>query len=262
MELNLNGKTALVSASTSGIGYAIAAQLLEDGARVIINGRSEATVMQAVAALNERFGAGRALPLVADLSIAGGEAAAAAQYPQIDILINNMGTYALSDFFNTSDADWERMFNTNVWSGVRLARTYMKSMLARGHGRVIFISSEVALTPMASMAHYSASKATQLSISRSLAELTKGTAVTVNSVLPGPTETESLKGFITSVNPDLAYADAERKFMSENRPSSLIYRLAKPSEVANVVAFLASERAAVINGAAIRAEGGTVPTIA
>jgi len=261
MELNLSGKTALVSASTSGIGYAIAVQLLEDGARVIVNGRSETTVTHAVAALTERFGPGRALPLVADVSIAGSENVAAAKYPEIDILVNNMGSYALSDFFSTNDEDWERMFNTNVWSGVRLARTYMKSMLERGHGRVIFISSEVALTPMASMAHYSASKATQLSISRSLAELTKGTAVTVNSVLPGPTETETLKGFIESVNPGLAYADAERKFMNENRPSSLIYRLAKPSEVANVVAFLASDRAAVINGAAIRAEGGTVQTI-
>src|SRR5262249_16667398 len=123
-------------------------------------------------------------------------------------------------------------------------------------------SSEVALTPMAAMAHYSASKATQLSIARSLAELTKGTAVTVNSVLPGPTETESLKAFIESVHPQLAYADAERKFIVQNRPSSLIYRLAKPEEIANVVAFLASDRAAAINGAAIRAEGGTVPTIA
>ncbi len=262
MNLDLQGKTALVSASTAGIGHAIAVQLLEDGANVIINGRSEAGVAQAVAALNHRFGAGRALPLVADMSVAGSEQVAAARYPQVDILVNNMGTYALSDFFATSDADWQRMFEVNVWSGVRLARTYMKGMLERGHGRVIFISSEVALTPMAAMAHYSASKATQLSISRSLAELTKGSRVTVNSVLPGPTETESLKGFIASVNPELSYAEAETKFMAENRPSSLIYRLAKPHEVANVVAFLASERAAVINGAAIRAEGGTVPTIA
>ena len=264
MDLNLQGKTALVSASTSGIGYAVAAQLLEDGASVIVNGRSAATVKRAVAALGARFGAspGRLLPLVADMSVAGSEMAAAAAYPQVDILVNNMGSYALSDFFSTTDEAWQAMFETNVWSGVRLARAYMKGMLERGHGRVIFISSEVALTPMAAMAHYSASKATQLSISRSLAELTKGTAVTVNSVLPGPTETESLKGFIESVNPGLAYADAERKFMQENRPSSLIYRLAKPAEVANVVAFLASERAAVINGAAIRAEGGTVQTIA
>jgi 3-oxoacyl-[acyl-carrier protein] reductase len=262
MNLNLQGKTALVSASTAGIGHAIAVQLLEDGANVIINGRSEAGVAQAVAALNQRFGAGRALPLVADMSVAGSEQAAAARYPAVDILVNNMGTYALSDFFATSDEDWQRMFEVNVWSGVRLARTYMKGMLERGHGRVIFISSEVALTPMAAMAHYSASKATQLSISRSLAELTKGSRVTVNSVLPGPTETESLQGFISSVNPDLSYAEAEKKFMAENRPSSLIYRLAKPHEVANVVAFLASERAAVINGAAIRAEGGTVQTIA
>jgi 3-oxoacyl-[acyl-carrier protein] reductase len=262
MDLNLKGKTALVSASTSGIGYAIASQLLEDGARVIVNGRSELTVAKAVTTLNQRFPGTRALPLVADMSIPGSEQIAQASFPEIDILVNNMGTYALSDFFGTSDADWQHMFEVNVWSGVRLARTYMKSMLERGQGRVIFISSEVALTPMAAMAHYSASKATQLSISRSLAELTKGTAVTVNSVLPGPTETESLKGFIESVNPTLPYAEAERKFITENRPSSLIYRLAKPAEVANVVAFLASGRAAVINGASIRVEGGTVQTIA
>jgi 3-oxoacyl-[acyl-carrier protein] reductase len=262
MNLNLTGKLALVTASTAGIGHAIAKQLLEDGAQVIINGRDVAVVNRAVDELNKQFAGNRALPLAADFSVAGNEKIAAATYPQIDILVNNLGTYALSDFFETSDEDWERMFNINVWSGVRLARTYMKLMLQRGHGRVIFISSEVALTPMAAMAHYSASKATQLSISRSLAELTKGTAVTVNSVLPGPTETENLKAFIRSVNPDSSYVEAERKFMAENRPSSLIYRLAKPAEVANVVAFLASDRAAVINGASIRAEGGTVQTIA
>lgn len=262
MNLDLAGKTALVSASTSGIGLAIAMQLMEDGARVIINGRNADTVAQRVSELNQRFGGGQAVPLVADISQPGGEKIAAAAYPDVDILVNNMGTYELSDFFSTSDEAWQQMFETNVWSGVRLARTYMKAMLERGQGRVIFISSEVALTPMASMAHYSASKATQLSISRSLAELTKGTAVTVNAVLPGPTETESLKAFIETVNPGVSYAEAERKFMAENRPSSLIYRLAKPAEVANVVAFLASERAAVINGAAIRAEGGTVQTIA
>ncbi|WP_338767730.1 SDR family oxidoreductase [Massilia sp. METH4] len=262
MQLDLNDKTALVSASTSGIGFAIADQLLQEGATVIVNGRSEATVAKAMTALRDRHGADRVLPLAIDLSVAGAEQEAAERYPRVDILVNNMGTYALSDFFETSDEDWQRMFDTNVWSGVRLARTYMKGMLERGTGRVVFISSEVALTPMAAMAHYSASKATQLSISRSLAELTKGTAVTVNAVLPGPTETESLKSFIESVNPGLPYAEAERKFMSENRPSSLIYRLAKPEEVANVVAFLASPRAAVVNGAAIRAEGGTVPTIA
>lgn len=262
MNLHLTGKTALVSASTSGIGYAIAAQLLDDGANVIINGRNQETVTTAAKPLAERFGERRVLPLVADLSTASGAAQASAMYPDVDILVNNMGTYALSDFFDTSDADWQRMFEVNVWSGVRLARQYMKAMLERGQGRVIFISSEVALTPMAAMAHYSASKATQLSISRSLAELTKGTAVTVNAVLPGPTETESLKEFIGSVNPTLSYDEAERKFMAENRPSSLIGRLVKPAEIANVVAFLSSDRAAAINGAAIRAEGGTVPTMA
>ncbi len=154
MELNLTGKTALVSASSSGIGYAIAEQLLEDGATVIINGRSEDAVNRATTVLNAKYGAGRALPLTADMGVAGGEKVAAAAYPSVDILVNNLGSYALSDFFSTEDEDWQRMFDINVWSGVRLARTYMKGMLERGHGRVIFISSEVALAPMASMAHY------------------------------------------------------------------------------------------------------------
>ncbi|MFL6708281.1 MAG: SDR family NAD(P)-dependent oxidoreductase [Massilia sp.] len=261
MQLNLNGKTALVSASTAGIGRAIATALLEEGATVIINGRSEASVAAAVAELAERFGKERVLPLAADFGVAGDEAVAAARYPQIDILVNNLGSYELSDFFETSDAAWQRMFDTNVWSGVRLARTYMKGMLERGHGRVIFISSEVGLTPSPAMAHYSASKATQLSISRSLAELTRGTAVTVNAVLPGPTETDSLKGFVQSVHPASPYDEAQRRFMQENRPDSLIARLALPEEVASVVAFIASDRAAVINGAAIRAEGGIVRTM-
>jgi len=261
-DLKLNGKLALVTASTSGIGYAIAGQLLEEGARVIVNGRSKETVAQALQQLGARFGADRVLPLVADVSRPGSEADALAAYGEIDILVNNAGMYELSDFFTTTDEAWQRMFETNVMSGVRLSRAYLGQMLKKGQGRVIFISSEVALTPMAAMAHYSASKATQLSIARSLAELTKGTAVTVNTVLPGPTETESLRAFIESVNPGVSYAEAERKFMAENRPGSLIGRLAKPAEVANVVTFLASERAAVINGAAIRAEGGTVQTIA
>jgi 3-oxoacyl-[acyl-carrier protein] reductase len=133
---------------------------VEDGANVIINGRNTTGVEQTVAALNKRFGGGRALPLVADMSVADSETIASDKYPAIDILVNNMGTYALSEFFSTSDEDWQRMFEVNVWNGVRLARTYMKGMLERGNGRVIFISSEVALTPMAAMAHYNASKAT------------------------------------------------------------------------------------------------------
>jgi 3-oxoacyl-[acyl-carrier protein] reductase len=261
MNLNLNGKTALVSASTSGIGHAIAAQLLEDGARVIVNGRSAASVTQVVENFNALHDGNRALPLVADLGVAGSEKIAAKAYPEIDILVNNLGIYELSDFFSTSDDDWRRLFEINVFSGVRLARTYMKAMLERRQGRVIFISSEVGVTPLAAMAHYSATKATQLSIARSLAELTKGTDVTVNSVLPGPTETENAKSFIQSVHPNLPLAEAERLFVTENRPSSLIRRLAKPSEIANIVAFLASDRAAVINGASIRAEGGIIPTM-
>lgn len=264
MDLNLQGKLALVSASTSGIGYAIAHQLLEDGASVIINGRSNVKVEETTAQLNAIHPGNRAYSLVADMTLQGSEKIAAKKFPDIDILVNSLGTYNLKDFFSSTDQDWTRMFEINVLSGVRLARTYMKGMLERGHGRIIFISSECAVTPMESMELYCASKAALLSLARGLANLTKGTTVTVNTVIPGPTETDSLKGFIEATYPDLSYADkeAELRFLREKRPHSLINRLAQPSEVANVVTFLSSGRASVMNGSIIRAEGGDIPTVA
>jgi 3-oxoacyl-[acyl-carrier protein] reductase len=182
------------------------------------------------------------------------------EIPTVDILVNNLGIYEAVDFFTETDESWQRLFETNIMSGVRLARHYLQGMLERGHGRVVFISSESGISPAPEMVHYSATKTMQLGISRSLAELTKGTSVTVNCVLPGPTRTEGVEKFIHDLFPDLAPEEGERRFMEENRPTSLINRLINPQEIGEIVAFLCSPRAAVINGSSIRAEGGLVRT--
>ena len=182
-------------------------------------------------------------------------------WPAVDILVNNLGIYEAIGFFDETDEAWQKMFEINIMSGVRLARHYLKGMLKRGHGRIVFISSESGVSPAPEMAHYSATKTMQLGIARSLAELTKGTKVTVNSVLPGPTRTEGVEKFIQDVFPGLAQTEAERRFIAENRPSSLIGRLIDPREIGDIVAFMCSARASVINGSCIRAEGGLVRTI-
>lgn len=259
MKLDINGKVALVTASSAGIGLEIARALATEGAKVIINGRTPASVAQAI----ESIGVPGAdlVPLVADNGIAQGCATTIAQWPQVDILVNNLGIYEAVGFFDESDESWQKLFEVNVMSGVRLARHYLQGMLTRGHGRVLFISSESGVSPAPEMAHYSATKTMQLGISRSLAELTKGTSVTVNAVLPGPTRTASVEKFIQDVFPGMAPAEAERRFMSENRPTSLINRLIDPKEIGEIVAFLCSPRASVINGSCIRAEGGLVRSV-
>ena len=259
MKLDIEGKTALVTASSGGIGLEIARSLAAEGARVIINGRTQANVEQAMGSIGV-LGA-ELIPLVADNGTAEGCATTIAQFPGVAILVNNLGIYEAVGFFDESDASWQQLFEINIMSGVRLARHYLQGMLNRGHGRVVFISSESAVSPAPEMAHYSATKTMQLGISRSLAELTKGTEVTVNCVLPGPTRTASVEKFIQDVFPDLPPAEAERRFMAENRPTSLINRLINPKEIGDIVAFLCSSRAAVINGSCIRAEGGLVRSV-
>lgn len=256
MKLDIEGKTALVTASSGGIGLEIARSLAAEGATVIINGRTPASVEQAIESLG---GAGAELiPLVADNGTDEGCATTLSQVPEVDILVNNLGIYEAVGFFDESDEDWRRLFEINIMSGVRLARHYLQGMLNRGHGRVVFISSESGMSPAPEMAHYSATKTMQLGISRSLAELTKGTQVTVNCVLPGPTRTPNVEKFMHDVFPDLAPAEAQRRFMSDNRPTSLINRLIDPKEIGDIVAFICSARASVINGSNIRAEGGLV----
>jgi Dehydrogenases with different specificities (related to short-chain alcohol dehydrogenases) len=199
--------------------------------------------------------------LVADNGTAGGCEETISRWPDVDILVNNLGIYEAVGFFEETDEAWLRLFEINIMSGVRLARHYLNGMLRRGSGRIVFISSESGISPAPEMAHYSATKTMQLGIARSLAELTKGTEVTVNSVLPGPTRTEGVEKFIQDLFPGLAPAEAEGRFISENRPTSLIGRLIDPKEIGNIVAFVCSARASVMNGSCIRAEGGLLRTV-
>jgi 3-oxoacyl-[acyl-carrier protein] reductase len=261
MNLELAGKTALVSASSGGIGLEIARSLAADGARVIVNGRTQKSVDAAVADIKAGLANADLVPLATDNGTAEGCAATIAAVPAVDILVNNLGIYEAVGFFDETDEAWQRLFEVNIMSGVRLSRHYLKGMLERGHGRVVFISSESGISPAPEMAHYSATKTMQLSIARSLAELTKNTNVTVNSVLPGPTRTPGVEEFIKSIYPGLSMKEAERQFIRENRPSSLIGRLIDPKEIGDTVAFVCSERASAINGSNIRAEGGLVRSV-
>lgn len=261
MDLQLKGKLALVTASTGGIGQAIAKSLAAEGARVIVNGRSSSTVEKTVAAIRADVPGAVLEPLAADAATAEGCEAILRAFPAVDVLVNNLGIYEAVGFLDETDEAWLRLFEVNILSGVRLARAYLPGMLKSGSGRIVFISSESAVSPAPEMAHYSATKTMQLSISRSLAELTKGTAVTVNTVLPGSTKTEGVDKFVQDLFPDLSPADAERRFMAENRPTSLIARLIVPAEIGDAVAFVCSPRASAINGAAIRVDGGLVRSV-
>ncbi|WP_165250074.1 SDR family NAD(P)-dependent oxidoreductase [Paludisphaera soli] len=261
MDLELSGKSALVTASSGGIGLAIAQALAAEGARVIINGRSEANVERAIRSIRERVPEAKLDLLAADAGTAEGCDAILQRLPEVDILVNNLGIYEAVGFLDETDDDWRRLFEVNILSGVRLARGYLPGMLARNTGRIVFVSSESAVSPAPEMAHYSATKTMQLSISRSVAELTKGTAVTVNTVLPGSTRTEGVDKFIRDLFPELDPSEAERRFMAENRPTSLISRLIDPAEIADLVAFVCSSRASAINGAALRVDGGLVRSI-
>lgn len=258
MDLGLQGKKALITASTGGIGFEIAKQLAYEGAEVIVNGRYDKTVKKAVDEISSQMPAGKVLPLIADNSTPKGFKSTIKQYPDIDILVNNLGIYESIDFFDTTDEHWQRLFDVNIQSGVRLSRHYLKRMLEKNTGRIVFISSESAVSPAPEMAHYSATKIMELGISRSLAELTKGSEVTVNAILPGSTRTEGVEKFIMEVFPDMDYEEAEKRFIKENRPNSLLGRLIRTEEVAALVTFVCSSRASAVNGASLRVDGGLI----
>jgi 3-oxoacyl-[acyl-carrier protein] reductase len=258
MDLKLKGKTALVTGSTGGIGMEIARYLAREEVSVIINGRTAETVSRACKDITSDYPKAKLIELVADNGTAEGYAKTIKEHPDIDILINNLGIYEVTDFFDTTDEQWYHLFEVNIMSGVRLGRHYLKRMLARNSGRVVFISSESSINPAPEMAHYSATKIMQLSISRSMAELTKGSDVTVNSIMPGSTKTEGVKKFIQDVFPGDEYEAAEKRFMRENRPTSLIARLIRTEEVAAFVAFVCSPLASAINGACLRVDGGLI----
>jgi NAD(P)-dependent dehydrogenase (short-subunit alcohol dehydrogenase family) len=260
MDLQLKGRRALVSGSTAGIGFACALRLAQEGASVTINGRHPDSVTFALARLRTLCPQAEISGVAADLGTASGCAQLADAVASADLLINNLGIYEPGAFAQTDDAVWQRFFEVNVMSGVRLSRMALPAMLARGWGRIIFVSSESGINPPAEMVHYGMTKAAQLSISRGIAEATVGTAVTVNTVLPGPTRTEGSSAFFDRLAAEqgLSPAEVERRYFAEDRPSSLIRRFVTPDEVAATIAFLCSPLAAATHGAAVRVDGGVV----
>ncbi|EPX60703.1 3-oxoacyl-[acyl-carrier protein] reductase [Cystobacter fuscus DSM 2262] len=262
MDLQLNKKTALVTGGTAGIGLEIARTLAVEGAEVLITGRSRTKLDQAVEDI--RASGGKHIRgVVVDVTAAEGLPPLRDAARDVDILVNNLGAYESKAFAEISDDDWQSFFNVNVMSGVRLARAYFPGMLERGWGRIIFISSESALTIPPDMIHYATTKTAQLSIARGLAQLARGTRVTVNSVLPGPTRSEGIVDFLRSVssNPSAPPETIEAEFFKNHRPASLLQRMIEPQEIASMVAYLASPLSAATNGAVLRAEGGLVNTI-
>lgn len=260
MDLQLFGQSAVVTGSTAGIGFAIARSLASEGVAVTLNGRTEAGVSEAVQRLKTLLPQATVTGVAADLGTAAGCDRLAPLCARADILVNNLGIYAPGEFAFTSDEVWCRFFDVNVLSGVRLSRAALPAMLRRGHGRIVFISSESGINPPPEMVHYGMTKAAQLSISRGLAEQTTGTGVTVNAVLPGPTRTEGSAAFMEKLAREqaLPMAEVERRYFASDRPSSLIRRFIEPDEVGATVTFLCSPLAAATNGAAVRVDGGVV----
>jgi len=259
MDLGLKGKLALVSGSTAGIGHAIAEQLVREGARVIVNGRTATAVDAAVAKLNGGA-AGSALPFAADLSTAAAANEVAKKYPDVDIVVNNLGIFEPKDFLDITDEEWMRFFEMNVLSGIRLARAYLPRMKKNNWGRIIFISSESGVQIPPEMIHYGVTKTAQLAVSRGLAESLAGTGITVNCVLPGPTRSRGVEDFVDALakREGKTFAQFETEFFQKVRPTSLIKRFAKPEEVASLVAYVASPLASATTGAALRVDGGVV----
>ena len=265
MDMNLKGRSALVTGSTGGIGYGIAEALLELGARVGINGRTAERVEAAIARLRAENPAGEPFAAVGDVATAEGVDGLVAALPDLDILVNNTGIFEPKPFFEIPDADWQRFFDVNVMSGVRLSRAYAPGMVARGWGRVVFIASESGINIPLEMVHYGMTKTAQLAVSRGLAETVSGTGVTVNSVLPGPTLSEGVAEFMKQMAKGSGEADLDalgREFVAAHRPTSLIGRLASVEEVANMVAYVCSPAASATSGAALRVDGGVLRNIA
>jgi NAD(P)-dependent dehydrogenase (short-subunit alcohol dehydrogenase family) len=255
MNLQLENKTALVTGSTKGIGFAIARWLAQEGARVIVNGRTEATAKAAA----EKIGH-YARGVAADVSTADGCEALLKAVPEVDILVNNAGIFEPKPFADIPDADWERFYQVNVMSGVRLTRAYFRGMLARSWGRVVFISSESGVQIPEEMIHYGMTKSAQIALANGLAQLTRGTGVTVNAVLPGPTASEGVSEFVgqLAAQSGQSGAEFEKEFFHSARPTSLLQRFASVDEVASTVAYLCSPLASATNGAAVRVDGGVL----
>jgi NAD(P)-dependent dehydrogenase (short-subunit alcohol dehydrogenase family) len=259
MDLQLNGKLALISGSTAGIGYAIAEALAREGADVILNGRTQKTLEEAMDRLRPQA-QGVVLGFAGDLSTAEAAASCSRLHPDVDILINNLGIFEAKNFTAIPDEDWRRFFEVNVLSGVRLCRAYLPRMKANRWGRIIFISSESGIQIPVEMIHYGMTKSAQIAIARGLAEDVAGTGITVNSILPGPTNSRGVGDFVQELaeKEGKTFEEFEREFFQTMRPTSLIKRFAEPEEVASLVAYIASPLASATTGASLRVDGGVV----
>src|SRR5579871_6900095 len=263
MDLQLTNKKALVTGSTAGIGFAIASLLAQEGAAVVVNGRSQGRVEEAVRRIQGQHKDAQVTGIAADLGTNGGVASLTGQLRSVDILVNNLGIFEPKAFPEITDEDWLRFFGVNVLSGVRLSRFYLPGMLQRSWGRIVFISSESGLNIPVEMIHYGVTKTAQIALARGLAETTAGTNVTVNSVLPGPTASEGVERFVHELAAEQKTnaADVESEFFRTMRSTSLLKRFAKPAEVAAMVAFVCSPLSSATNGAALRVDGGVVRSI-
>ena len=259
MDLELKNRLSLVTGSTAGIGYAIAKALTSEGARVIINGRSQKSVDSAITKLASSA-AGELIAFAGDLSTKKAAEQLLKEHPDVDILVNNLGIFEPASFEDISDDDWRRFFEVNVLSGVRLSRLYLSAMREKNWGRIVFISSESGVQIPAEMIHYGMTKTAQLAISRGLAESVAGTGITVNSVLPGPTKSRGVGDFVEKLaeQEGKSFDEFEKEFFKKVRPTSLIKRFATPNEVASLVAYIVSPLASATTGAALRVDGGVV----
>jgi NAD(P)-dependent dehydrogenase (short-subunit alcohol dehydrogenase family) len=263
MDLQLTNKKALVTGSTAGIGLAIASLLAEEGAAVVVSGRSQERVDAAVKSIRQAVKNADISGVVADLGMKKGVELLTSKVGSVDILVNNLGIYEVKPFPEITDEDWQRFFEINVLSGVRLSRFYLPQMLKKNWGRIVFISSESGLNIPAEMVHYGVTKTAQIALARGLAVTTAGTGVTVNSVLPGPTRSEGVEQFVEGMakSQKTDAASVEKEFFRSVRPGSLLKRFATPEEVAAMVVYVCSPRASATNGAALRVDGGVVQSI-
>jgi NAD(P)-dependent dehydrogenase (short-subunit alcohol dehydrogenase family) len=261
VNIDLSGKTALVTGSTQGIGYAIAKGLAGSGARVVVNGRTEARVNEAVARLHEETGAD-AIGAAVDVATDDGVAELVGRLPAVDVLVNNLGIFGTVPAREITDEQWRQYFDVNVLAAVRLIRTYLPGMVERGWGRAIQIASDSAIVTPVEMIHYGVSKTALLAVSRGFAKDAAGTGVTVNSVIAGPTHTAGVEDFVYQlVDESLPWGEAQREFMRNHRPQSLLQRLIEPDEIAAMVTYLSSPLASATTGAAVRVDGGYVDSI-
>jgi len=265
MDLQMEGRRALVSGSTQGIGYAVASALAREGARVVLHGRGERRVRDTVARLREELPDAEVAGVAADVSDAGQVERMCRELDAlgpVDVLVNNVGVFGLQAFAETTDAAWSRQLEVNLMSGVRLSRHLLGGMLDRGWGRVVFVASESGVDVPADMVAYGVTKAAQLALANGLAKLTRGTAVTVNSVVGGPTWSDGVASAVDEVARAQGMAPAElAAVLAGSRPTSLAQRFLEPDEVASLVCYLASPRSSATNGAALRADGGVLPTV-